>query len=175
MAKKVHKMPAKLRSFLDTIMMDNEEIRCTFRESFRWDASWDSLLPTWLVLTNLRLLILDRALPGIRMNEFHIRGMDINMFQDNVGVYDSIEFRLNDMPLHQVAVLRTRREEAKEFVREATENIAKIDFGPSPLVKIEKTQSKACDLDKRHLKDLERMGAITEHEYEEEADKPCEK
>lgn len=179
MAKKIRKIPIKFREVVEPILMKNEVIECTFRESFKWDFDWDTLFPRWLILTNYRLLIISRTMPGVRVEEFHIAGMNINLFRDNLGLYDSIEFRESEQLLYQASVYRKRRAEAEVFVREIAEAIARLDEGQKPdLVNNQQTTPedlKKCSLDKRHLKDLERMGAITEEEYTEEEAKPCEK
>ena len=180
MAKKERSIPEKFRNFVDPILMKNEEIICSFRESFKWDFDWDTLFPKWLVLTNLRLLILSRELPGIRVNEYHLLGMNVDLFRDNVGFYDAIEFRSGSNLLHSVAVYRRRRDEATEFVHQVAEAITKLDFGQVQQSKNGNTEPssedlKKCSIDSQHLKDLEKMGAISDVEYKEEESKPCKK
>jgi len=178
MANKEQKIPTKFRNFVDPILMENEEIICSFRESFKLDFDWDTLFPQWLVLTNLRLLILARELPGIRVDEYHLFGMNVDLFRDNVGFYDAIEFRSGSNLLHRVTVFRRRRDEATGFVHQVAEAITRLDFGQAQQSESDNNEfnsndQKKCETDRKHLKDLEKMGAISDAEYKEEESKPC--
>lgn len=180
MAKNGYKIPERFRRFVEPILLQNERIIRSFKESFRVDAPWDALFPKWLVLTNLRVLVLSREIPGIRSDEYYLSGMTMELFQDNVGLYNSVVFLSNGQQVYQMAVAHKRWAEALEFVHEVTKSIGQLDFVPESSVNNDaKThtantrENEGCVVNKRHLKDLERMGVITEEEYRDDSNKPC--
>ena len=191
-------LPDRFVKLIGPILIQNEMIRYSFRESFKWET----VFRRWLVLTNFRLLVCSRTLFGVDSSEFHLREMDVERVRDNIGLYDSIVFKSRDKVLVQVAVFRTRRKEAEEFLREVTRHIAERDLyisfpnngqGSSqpqfiaskpkkPVstraprkIKTTPEERKQCEMDREHARDLNNMGAITDAELKEEEAKPCKK
>lgn len=118
------RLPNRFLKLIEPILIKNENIQCSFRESFRWETFFRK----WIVLTNFRLLICTRTLFGADSQEFHLREMDVERVRDNFGPYDSLIFRSKGEILYQVAIFRTRRKEAEEFLREITKHIAERDL-----------------------------------------------
>ena len=182
MAKNEDKIPERFRKLVKPILMRNEKIISSFKESIRLDAPF---YPNWLVLTNLRLLVLIKEIPGIRVDEYHLPGMTLELFKDDFGVYNSVEFLLNEKSVYQLPVLHKRWEEAEAFVHEVSKCIELLNFElrsesdnpknnpENPGVQANPEEQTKCLNEKRHLRDLKIMGVITDKEYKEDVNKPC--
>ena len=126
MAKSEYKIPEKFRKLVEPTLLNNEKILSTFQESFSFFG--ESVLPKLAILTNLRIIILTREVPGVRMEEFHLQGMTVELFQDKIGMYNSIEFLLNNTVMYKLEVVHKRWAEAEKFVHEVIKNIGQLEY-----------------------------------------------
>jgi len=182
MAKREYKIPEKFRVAVGPVLLKNERIICAFRESFSFFG--DSILPKWTILTNLKLIFLIREIPGISMHEFYLQGMTIELFEDSFGFYNRITFLLSGNAIYELEVTKNRWPEAEIFVHEVQGAISQIEYelrseSDSTIRNAAPQQSSEeklkCEYEKRHLKDLADLGVITEEEYKEDVEKPCER
>jgi hypothetical protein len=163
--KKIHKrdiFPDKLKKTIETILVRNEEILYTFRESFNWD-----IVRTWAVVTSYRLLIVDVLPWRVDVQDFHLKEMNFEYKQDHIGPYDVILFKSKLQDLYDITVLRNRRQEAQEFLHKvSTEVRAQDTYGLRSLEVAPVQETKRLVWCDKHLETLRMSGAITRAEYE---------
>ena len=159
--------PEKLRKLIEAILVTNEDIRYTLRESFNWD-----FVRTWAVVTSYRLLIVDVWPWRIDVQDFHLKDMNFEYKEDGIGPYDVLLFKSKLQDLYDLAILRNRRREAQEFLHNVSTEVRLQDtYGLRSL----EAQSTNPSTDKKmllwcgqNLEVLKRTGAISEKEYLEE-------
>lgn len=138
-----------------------EDYLCS-KEPFRWS----DLQTRWLVLTDLRLVILYKTLIGVvSVDDIHLRDLDIEYVRTKLGLFDMLVFRNRDRLLYQTAASRTRRAEVEDFIRTTTLAITKREA--SFRASLAQNQETACDqiTTLKELNKLRQDGAITEGEY----------
>lgn len=180
MSKQEYKIPAKFLNIVKPVLLRDERIIYAFHESFSFHG--DTILPKWTLLTNLKLIFLIHELPGMGVYEYYLEGMSIELFQDNIGLYNTISFILNDNELYKLQVFKKKWSEAQFFVHEVQKSIGQIehelrsedmDSESNTNTPENKEKKMKCNNEKHHLKDLASMGVITPEEYKEETEKLC--
>ena len=174
MNKNTNEIPVRFLDLIRPLLISNEKIVASYRESF----NWESFYRRWLVLTNYRLFVMSRALTGAKSEEYHLKEMDIDLTRDNFGPYDSVKFMQKDALLYELAVFRTRRRVAQEFLREMSRYIAERELTPDLKRDSDMDNNSdwtAClsDIEIHHLHDLEKMGAISNEEFLRESQRAC--
>jgi hypothetical protein len=160
--KKPKRISSELINKINPLLNPGEKIICVFKEPFHWDE----MQKRWLVLTDLRLVVLYKTLLGVvSIDDIHLRDLDIEFVQTKFGIFDLVYFRNRDRVLYQMGAARTRRAELSEFIKTTTTAITKREVAFRSA--LNQSQPTNCDniSTLKELNKLKESGAITEAEY----------
>lgn len=161
MKKKISK---QLLKKIDPLLNSGEKVICTFKEPFKWAE----MQTRWLVLTDLRLVIIYKTLFGVvSVDDLHLRDLDIELIQTKFGFFDEIIFRNRNRELYQTGASRFRRSEVNEFIKTTTTAITRREAAFRSSLNQDQPTTTSCDSISTlsGLNKLKQDGAITETEY----------